>query len=461
MAKIKNVPLYLLIILLIAGTTLHGQAMVKDSDKKTAEKVPAPPIVVNGDELYFSDSTGDMFAKGNVVVDQAPSQVLGDLMRGNAKQNEIWIDDNAVFIQPGTNVVGKSIRYNYKTRYGSMANAKGKVDAELIAGNNIEFMPDEVIIYDATTTRCPAKVPDMHMSATKVEIWPGDKLIAYNAKFWIKDKVIYSIARYQKSLREDAKSEYPRLGYSSNDGMSISQHLEYPLDKRTSLFFDPSWYTKAGWKPSFGINHSQNGYLLSAVEGHYRDSNSNWIKKEPELKLSLGSRIGDSPISYSFYALQGKWIDHAKSSWHQDYSLYFSRDAIKFNDKLHLYLGTGVQKIYESYDGSGQNIFRYDATLYEYWNPKLTTYVGYHYTRNNQTLFAYGKTDLAKSLDAGFTYKIDRLNSIGFAQSYDMTNHRVFDQDYFWYRDLHCWQMTFEYRAKRQQFIVDINVKRF
>ena len=458
MSNIKKIMLYVLVILLMAESTLQGQAMISKKEQKPAEKLP---IVIDADELYFSDLTGDMFAKGNVVVTQSQSKVMGDLMRGNAKQNEIWIDDSAVFTEPGAKLSGSSIRYNYKNREGTMAKAGGRVGKELVDGGNVEMKPDEYIIHNGTITRCPAKVPDYHVSADKVEIWPGERIIAYNAKFWIKDKVIYSMARYQKSLRNDEQSEFPQLGYTSDDGAFIIQHLEYPFDHKLSAHVNAAWYSKAGWRPSFGLNDYEDGFKLSAVYGHFRDSNSNWIKKEPELKLETGRRLGNLPVLYSFSVTQGEWVDSTKKSWHQDYNLYFSREPIVFSNFLRVEMGAGVERIYESYDHSRQNIFKYDVTLVENWSPKLTSYVGYHYTRNNNTLFAYGRSDLAKSLDSGFTYKIDKMNAIGFAQSYDMTNHKIFDQDYYWHRNLHCWELSIGYRARRDQVVVEFSTKRF
>lgn len=455
MPNTKKIQLVLLLVVILVCSAVTGQAAEK------SKAVTKAPIVVEGDEVYFNDSTGDLFARGNVVISQDQARVLGDLMRGNAKQNEIWIDGKATFIQPETNLVGMTTHYNYGTQTGSMLQATGKVGRELIAGQQIEFLPGKVIIHNGTETGCPAKIPDYHVSADRIEIWPGDKMIAYNAKFWIKSTEIFSMSKYQKSLLEGAESDFPSMGYTSKDGFYVKQHLEYPVNDKASAFVDLGYYSKRGFKPIMGANYREGIYSLSVVDGWFRDGNSNWIKKEPEFDLTFGHKIGDLPISYSVSAVSGKWTDSLKTSWHQDYSLYFSGDPIKLGDKSALTLGTGLEKVMESFDGSTSNVFRYDATLSTTWTDRFSTSIGYHFTRNNDTLFAYGTPDLGKEFDTGFTYKIDKMNSLGFNQSYDMTNHRVFDQDYFWYRDLHCWTATIEYRARRHQTIVEFAIKHF
>lgn len=342
-----------------------------------------------------------------------------------------------------------------------MLQATGTVGREIVTGQNIDILPAKFVIHNGTMTRCPAKVPDYHVSAERVEIWPGDKLIAYSAKFWIKGTVIYSMPKYQQSLNPNAQSVFPQLNYTSQDGFSVKQHLEYPISEQLSVYAEPTWYSKAGYRPSFGVTDSPGGYTFGVVQGYFRDSNDYWIKKEPEYDLKFGHQVGSLPVNYSVSAIYGKWIGDDKTSWHQDYSLYLSGNTISMGNILRLDLGTGIEKVKESFDGSSHDIFRYDATLHEIWSERFSTYVGYHYVRNNETLFTYGSTALARELDSGLTYQLDRMNGIGVAQSYDLNGNRIYDQDYYWYRDVHCWELTVEYRAKRHQYIVDFTTKRF
>ncbi len=447
-------------LVIIPPVTATAAEKAKDTKPKSQA-----PIVIEADEIYFSDLTGTMFAKGKVVITQDKTKLMGDLIRGNAKQNQVWIDDKANYSEPGVTLDGSQINYNYGSQTGTMQKVNGKIGRDFVVGEAVELLPGEYVISNGTMTACPAKVPDYHVSATKVEIWPGDKLVAYNAKFWIKNTVIFTRDKYQKSLK-DEKSEFPRLGYSSQDGIWIAQYLEYPLynsdTSSVGAYIDMAYFGKRGFKPTFGIFDREPRYGISVIHGEFRDGNNYLIKKEPEVRFDYYQRkIGKLPISYSFYAIYGKWTDAAKSSWHQDYYLYFTGDPIKFSKKHQLVLGTGLQRVHESYNGSTSNIQRYDATLYQYWSPKLTTWQAYHFIRNNYSLFDYGSNALGRQFDLGFTYAIDRLNTISFVQTYDVKNNSVYDQDVTWYRNLHCWQATITYRIKRSELIWMVNLAKF
>lgn len=471
MLNTKKAVFGLMAFVICFGLIMPGYAADKDTsaankDKQTAAPAKArAPITIEGDELSFSDLTGQVFAKGNVIVTQPDMKLTTELLEGNTKQSLVWTDRPVTLTQPGIKLDGSGgIKFNYKDSTGTLQEAKGKVDRQFVTAHNLQMISSsEIILHDGTMTACPAKVPDYHVSATKVEIWPGDKLIAYNAKFWIKDKVIYSMPKYQKSLRKDAgESEFPRVGYDSDDGVFLKQYLEYPLSPRIAAFANIDYYTKAGFKPSYGVIDRESSYTLSLTQGQFEDDDNNWIKKEPEFKLDYHSRrLGSLPVHYTFSAVYGKWTDDYKTSWHQDYKLYLSGDPIKLSDTMKLYLGTGFEKIFESYDSSDRDVLRYDATLTKQFSPRFSAWTAYHYIKNNTGIFDYNTDDLGREFDVGFSYKIDRLNAISYRQSYDVANSRIYDQDYTWHRNLHCWQADITYRAKRNQLKWDISVTRW
>lgn len=451
------------VFVVVSAISLTGQAAEQQNNKSTNQnktqehpKVEKKvPIVIEADNLSFSDVTGDIFADGNVVVVKDGDKILTDFMRGNSKRTEFWIDGQADLIQPGTKLTGTGTHYNYTQRIGFMNNAVGVVQKEHIFGKNIDILPDEIILHDGTITKCPAKVPDYHVSAEKIEIWPGDKLIARNAKFWLGGMVIYALPKYQTSLREGelgAQDAFPRIGYSNKNGLSIKQKFEHPIDDHVAAYVDLGYYSKLGFKNQYGLIDRERNYSLDLMQGDYRDSDANWIKKEPELKFNYyRKRVGDLPVTYTFSASYGKWVDANKTSWHQDYDLYFTRDTIHLSKSLFLNMGVGFESIRESYDGSISNSLNFDSALTKQWAPKFSTTAEYHYTKNTNSLFSYEANDMSREGDIGFTYKIDQKNSISFRERYDLDHNKIYDRDYTWYRDLHCWQAKITYRAERHQ----------
>ena len=465
----------LLVLLLLFSGTLPTQAAPKKKKKK-----PPQPITLEADELYFSDKTGELFAKGNVVITQDKSKIYTDIMRGNDKQTEIWTDDRARLKEPLTDVIGMKIRYNYGLKFGTMQDIKGKCGDDFISGTKIHFEDGKYTAYDATTTGCPAKgTPDYRITARKVEIWPDDKMIAYDAKIWIKNTVIYSTPRYKRSLKKsDKDDEFPSFGYQDPDGYWIKQHLSYALTEDLSANANLVYYTNKGFAPNFDLLYSQQDYSLRLSAGQYSNvatsssnpafggvSNTvNWVTKSPELSFDWFSKpLGKLPWRYNFTALIGKWTDSVKTSWHQDYVLYFNRNPIHF-DKAKTWTwfnGVGVEHVRESFDNSAQTLTRLNTAVHKRLSPRVTVFTGFNYTNTNYSAFAYNSINVAQEWVNGIIVRLDKQTSFSYINSYDVTNGRTYENYYTIYRNLHCWNTYIQYQEKAKKWVWDLTVVRF
>ncbi|MCC5464161.1 LPS-assembly protein LptD [Pelosinus baikalensis] len=467
--QIKKFMVCASVLMLVSSASMAGQAADKENNEIAKSKTDSQeniaakeekkaPIVIEAEKLSFSEETGDVFAEGNVVVKQNTDVISTDFMRGNNKTTEVWIDGKATLQQPGTELVGTGTHYNYTTRIGNMNNVKGLVGNEHISSNNLEFYPEKYIGHDSTATKCPAIVPDYHMSADRIEIWPGEKMVAYNAKFWIKNVVIYSMPKYQTSLKKgEAKSAFPSIGYHSGDGLTISQHLEYPIEDKLTAFADLDYYSQHGLKPSFGLTSKQKGYSLKLYQSNEENGDDEWIKKEAELLFTLDP-IKMGKVTGYFTASNGKWKEGNISGWRQDYNLYFKRNTIQLSKKLTLDVGAGYERRYYGYDNSSNNIWRFNTKLTARPNDRLETWVGYAYNDQSGTsVYEYDKIDSDRELKTGFMYKVDKMNSVGVKIDYEVDAGRLKDLDYTWRRNLHCWEADITYREKRNQLNVKLS----
>lgn len=445
----------LLALITVFSTNLPVQA----AEIKNNQVVQAP-IVFEGDDLSFRDATGEVVAKGNVKIVKDQTVITADQLNGNTKQSKVWVEGSANIMQPGLNLVGSGIDYNYKDRIGTMDEVRGKVEKESITAQNINLGPNQVVLHHGTITRCPAKVPDYHVSADKIELWPGDKLIAYNAKFWIKDKVIFTLPKYQKSLvKTESESSFPRLGYDSDNGAMIAQYLEVPLSGELAVYTDLVYYSKSHFKPMSGLISRDKNYTASLNWGNTQNSDNEWIKKEPELAFKLTPRrVGNSPFVAEFSASSGKWTEGTISGWRQDYDLYFRGDPIKLSDTFTLKFGTGFEQVKYGYNHSTNNIWKYDVNLHAKPNDRFEAWTGLSYKdQSGVTVYKYDEIDVPRELKAGFMYKIDKMNGFGVNMSYDLDKESVHDIDYTWRRNMHCLEADITYRAKRDQLTVKVS----
>lgn len=452
----KKVMIGLLALIFVFGTANAAPAKLSNSSANTKA-----PIVVEADELYFSDSTGDLYAKGNVQIKQNEDKVKADLLKGNTQKNEVWTEGEAVLSRPGMELTTTGMHYNLNDHSGSMQSSKGTIERLHITSKAITTSPVHTTMNNGTVTGCPAEVPDYHISAERVEIWPGDKMIAYNAKFWIKNTVIFSLPKYQSSLQEGDESGFaiPKPTYSSDNGIGISQHIEYPFGPRLAAFADLDYYSKVDFKPMYGLISRNSNFTAKLAYGNEENDDNEWIKKEPEFSLKMHSqRLGSSSLTLDASAGWGQWNEGPVRGTHTGFSMYLSNDSIVLGSKTTLKLGAGFDRNFYGYNDSNNSVIHFDSRLDMKPNSRLNTWIGYSYSSNiGTTPYEFDRIDVAKEGRIGFMYQLDRLNGVGVKMRYDLEHGSTQDVDYTWRRNLHCFEADITYRVKRDELRVKVD----
>jgi len=345
---------------------------------------------------------------------------------------------------------GYHINYNYQKHTGTMERADGKVGAYYMTGKRFEFYPDKIVVYDGTQTKCGAKSPDYHLSSEMAELYPGDRLILHNVKFWVKNKVIFSKKRHEVDVSHPMQNNFPRAGYDSDDGLWLEQRFEQNVAPRVTVGANIHVTTKRGWRSSYDLGWANGGASAALTYGVFEDGDNEWVKKMPSLSLGYGQRVGQSPITYSLYSEYGRWYGGGIHSNHLRYGISVTHDTIP----LHGYgldLSAGYSVTRESYDHSRVQGLSASAFLTKKFNDRFAAYAGGIYTKSSKenALFSYNEEDYSKVFMGGLSYRLGERDRIAIGTKYAVEPRAWTDVDYYWFHDLHCSQIILRYRSKQ------------
>lgn len=414
------------------------------------------PITLEANYLQYNDETGEISASGNVRLNRELTKIQSEHITGNVNSGDIFADGKVTWTEAKNTLTGEKLNYNYKTKTGEMGQSKGVYEGILVSSQATALFPEKSVISHGSITKCPAKIPDYRITADKAEVYPGEKVVLHHATFWIKNTKLFTLPKYTKSLQENANevSMLPRIGYHSEDGFFIGQHLEYPLNKELAVVTDLDYYFNRGFEPQYGLVNRSKHTTVSLMGGSQVNDDREWSERRPELVYEHEKfRLGKLPWNVQYQLYTGRIVEEDSHTdlWRSGGSVYISHTPVKISAKTTLNFGGGYEHDwYEDHDG--RSIWRANFGTNTAVNDRLNVELGFnHADVKGSTPFIYDKIDVKDELIYGFTYKLDRLWQVGVRTSYDLNRDEVHEVDYILTRNLHCFDATVIYRQKRDE----------
>lgn len=414
------------------------------------------PITLEANYLQYNEETGELSASGNVKLNQDMTQIYTQELAGNIQTGEMLANGQVIWTEEANTLTGEELNYNYKTKTGQMGASKGNMDGILVDAQTIALMPEKSIVTHASVTKCPAKIPDYKMTADKVEVYPGDKLVAYNASFWIKNTKLFTIPKYTKSLIEnDNASAMPRVGYDSKDGLFIKQYFEYPLKDKLAVMTELAYYDRRGFEPQFGVINRSEHTKVSLITGAQSNEDDEWVDRRPELVYTHEAfPIGKLPLNMKYSLYTGRMVEEDTNTdlWRSGGSLYINHNPIQLSDNTTLHLGGGYEYTwYENYDK--RTIWRGNIGIKTAVNDRINVGVGFNHAQTNgSSPFIFDDEDIKNELTSDFSWQLDHLWQVKVSTSYDLDKSELTDIDYTLNRNLHCFEAAVTYREKRDEW---------
>ena len=428
----------------------------------------ALPITLYGDHVIYHQDTGNFTATGNVRIYQGKQELYTTLVEGNMKTGDVYMKKGGRLVEGETSTAGQWAHYNFINKNGEIKKLSGTSGPDIYRSEEGTIYPDRIELQQgAVTTRCPAihHSPCLEIRAGKVVIYPGDKLIAYDVKVYIKGKHIYSRDRLISKLSEKEKQGViiPHIGYTSKHGMELEYNYEHVFSSNDTANADMKYYTKIGWRPMYSFNHETKNFYVKVENGYDEDNDNNWIKKQTDILIGYKSHKFSNklPLNYSMYYEHGLWSDNTQKSWHTAYGVFINHDRIHFGgDKTtFLDLGIGHKWVNESLTDNTTSTMLYKATLGKGFKYGWDTWLGYYWQRNQDEIFNYDASDMAEEVQFGFKKTFDENNSLAVITRYDKENSSLYNYTVRYTHNFCCWRLVLEYVDQRYKNDHEWNIR--
>lgn len=211
------------------------------------------PLIVDADEVSFDQATQIVEARGSVRLTYRGIRLSADHVVFDLRQERAVATGRVVLVDAqGRELRGERLTYDVRLEQAEFTKTETVVDGVHIRSERIETRGTQIIAHDATFTTCDPERPAYRITASRIEVYPGDRIVATRAALWIGRFRVFTLPKQVFSLKPgEGARNLPRAGYNSTDGLWVEYTYPYfPGSFRASL------YGKYGTRSGFIVNNT-------------------------------------------------------------------------------------------------------------------------------------------------------------------------------------------------------------
>jgi LPS-assembly protein len=186
------------------------------------------PVEINADSINYDREKGVVTGTGNVVLTYQDTTLIADRGLVNLKTKEARAEGHVQIVQQTRRLAGDALYYNFDTGRGEFTNAIAFYEPWYAQGHKVtRFSKEKYFVDKGYVTTCDYPDPHYRLKASKIDIYPGQKLVARNVIFFIGKVPVFWFPYYSHSLR-DRKSRWSFIpGYSKRWGAYLLSSFDW------------------------------------------------------------------------------------------------------------------------------------------------------------------------------------------------------------------------------------------
>src|SRR5258706_10849862 len=232
-------------VLLLAGPAAQAADEQPASSESSTNKGEAATI--DAKEMNFDRPNEMAYASGDVVIHFKDAVLRADKARYNTATKEVWAEGNVRLNREKQEWVAPMLYYNFDTHVMKSDDVRGFFDPVFVTADHVSLVTsNHYTAPNATMTTCDYDHPDYHLHATRAEIYPDDRIAAFNCSFWLGDVPVFWLPVVTWSLKGDNPPLSLSFGHTSRWGEYVQTTTYWKLNPQLELGVHIDEYTKRG-----------------------------------------------------------------------------------------------------------------------------------------------------------------------------------------------------------------------
>lgn len=221
-----------------------------------AEDKKESPIIINGDNVEYSTDNKEVTATGNIEVIYKGSKLTCSRLKVNMQTKEGLAEGNSRLEDEKGTVTGEKIIYDFANKTGVILNADFRANPYFGKARKVEKVSDsEFIAKNGYFATCSLDHPHYRFASKKINMFPGDKLLARQVTLYLGAVPLAYLPRYNYSMKEPIMHVQVEPGSRKDWGPYLLSAWRYNITDNVDgkVFLD--YRNKLGWAEGFNLNY--------------------------------------------------------------------------------------------------------------------------------------------------------------------------------------------------------------
>ncbi len=237
-------------------------------------------VELNGDQIEYLRAGQEVKVKGNVEMVKGQTRLVCDYLDFSRKTNVARAKGNVSLFMPQGEISGEAMTFNFKTMKGDFQDARIASTPYYGMGARVAKVDENLMVLDnGVVTTCDYDHPHYGIRSRRIEIYPGEKLVARGMRFVLGRIPILYLPRFTQSLKEKEPKVIFTPGYDKRWGMFLLSTWRYRLndDIKGRIHLDAREKKDVAWGVDVSYKTSKAG--RGTIQTYYMNERSITAKR--------------------------------------------------------------------------------------------------------------------------------------------------------------------------------------
>ncbi|MGM0606848.1 MAG: LptA/OstA family protein [Candidatus Muiribacteriota bacterium] len=282
-------------------------------------------VVIYGGIVDYHTDNETIFVRDGAHIFYDEYEIFADNIQFDIENDKVFAVGNVIFWQGTDRTTGDYLEYSHKTGEGYIENGLLVRNESLIYAEKIHISVRKIEAEDVVWTTCDLDEPHYYMEAERIEVIPDRIIYAYNMRYRILDRTMFSGSQYKIDIRPEREDLEHKYGYSSSRGLWLKLTYNYLLreNSKGTITYDYSVKGSKTLSTSHDFNTgSDKSGKLNINTNHFQSADSSRKTDNIRIRKSDNFSKGSYRINTGLFSKKYEGSDNVMDL---DYNASFSR----------------------------------------------------------------------------------------------------------------------------------------